>query len=157
MKLSQHLDLSEVIRSETAKRRGISNMPTPEHIKNLKLIAERVFEPIRNHFGVPIYISSGYRSKALNEAVGGSKTSQHCSGEALDLDMDGSSSGITNAHIFNFIKDNLQFDQLIWEFGTDQNPDWVHVSYESAGRQKKQMLKAIRSNGQTRYLTITYL
>jgi zinc D-Ala-D-Ala carboxypeptidase len=150
MQISKHLLLAEVTRSETAKRKGISNMPTPEHLENFKLLAEKVFEPIREHFGVPIHISSGYRSKALNTAIGGSLTSQHCSGEAIDIDMDGTS--ITNAQIFNYIKDNLVFDQMIWEFGTDKNPDWVHVSYESTGKQRKQILKAIKSGGKTSYI-----
>ena len=89
MKLSEHLDLSEITRSDTAKRKGISNQPTPEHLENFKKLAENIFEPIRNHFKEPIFISSGYRSKELNTAVGGSLTSQHCSGEAIDIDMDG--------------------------------------------------------------------
>lgn len=159
MQLSKNLALAEVTRSETAKRKGISNMPTPEHIENFKLLAERVFQPIRDHFGVPIRISSGYRSAALNKAIGGAgKTvngvyipaSQHCTGEAIDIDMDGTT--VTNAEIFNFIKDNLEFDQLIWEFGTDTNPDWVHVSYESTGKQRKQILKAIKKGSATSYL-----
>lgn len=153
MKLSEHLDLSEVIRSESAKRNGISNMPTPEHIANFKLLAEKVFEPIRNQFRCPIHISSGYRSKELNAAIGGSATSQHCSGEAVDIDMDGSPNGVTNSDVFNYIKDNLNFDQLIWEFGSEDNPDWVHVSYESTGKQRKQILKAKRVNGKTVYST----
>ncbi len=152
MQLSKHLSLAEVTRSETAKRKGISNQPTPEHLENFKLLAEKVFEPIRLHFGSPINISSGYRSLALNKAVGGSKTSQHCSGEAIDIDMDGSSNGITNKMIFDFIKDNLQFDQLIWEMGNDSNPDWVHVSYESSGKQRKQILKAIKKGRVTSYI-----
>ena len=149
MQLSKHLSLAEIMRSETAKRNGISNMPTEEHLENFKLLAEKVFEPIREHFKVPIHISSGYRSKALNTAIKGSLSSQHCSGEAIDIDMDGTS--ITNAQIFNYIKDNLSFDQLIWEFGTDKNPDWVHVSYESTGKQRKQILKALKVNGKTSY------
>lgn len=153
MKLSEHLDLSDVIRSESAKRNGISNMPTPEHIANFKLLAEKVFEPIRNHFRCPIHISSGYRSKELNAAIGGSSTSQHCSGEAIDIDMDGTPNGVTNKMVFDYIKDNLNFDQLIFEFGTDANPDWVHVSYESSGRQRKQILRAKRVNGKTVYST----
>ena len=152
MQLSKNLALSEVTRSETAKRRGISNMPTPEHIENFKLLAEKVFQPIRDHFGVPIRISSGYRSAALNKAIGGSLSSQHCQGEAIDIDMDGTS--ITNAAIFNYIKDNLEFDQLIWEFGTDANPDWVHVSYESTGKQRKQILKAVKAGSATKYLPL---
>jgi hypothetical protein len=151
MQLSKNLALSEVTRSETAKRRGISNMPTPEHIENFKKLAENVFQPIRDHFGVPIRISSGYRSKELNTAIGGSLSSQHCQGEAIDIDMDGTT--VTNAEIFNYIKDNLNFDQLIWEFGTDTNPDWVHVSYDSAGKQRKQILKAKRAaGGKTTYV-----
>lgn len=150
MQLSKNLSLAEVIRSETAKRKGISNMPTPEHIENFKKLAEKVFQPIREHFGVPIHLSSGYRSKALNEAVKGSSSSQHCSGEAIDIDMDGTA--IKNVEIFNFIKDNLEFDQLIWEFGTDANPDWVHVSYESTGKQRKMILKAVKKGNATSYV-----
>jgi hypothetical protein len=149
MQLSENLSLAEVIRSETAKRKGVSNMPTPEHIANFKKLAENIFQPIRKHFGKPIHISSGYRSDALNKAIGGSKTSQHCKGEAIDIDMDGTA--ITNAQIFNYIKDNLNFDQLIWEFGTASNPDWVHVSYNSTGKQRKQILKALKVNGKTSY------
>jgi hypothetical protein len=152
MKISEHLSLAEVTRSETAKRKGVSNMPTEAHLANFKLLAEKVFEPIRNHFGSPINISSGYRSEALNKAVGGSRSSQHCSGEAIDIDMDGSANGVTNKMVFDYIKDNLEFDQLIWEFGTSSNPAWVHVSYESTGKQRKQMLKAVKSGGKTRYV-----
>ena len=147
MKLSTHLDLSEVIRSDSAKRNGISNMPTEEHIANFMLLAEKIFEPIREHFDVPIRISSGYRSKELNAKIGGSATSQHCKGQAVDLDMDGTS--LTNKQIFDYIKDNLPFDQLIWEFGNEDNPDWVHVSYVPNGR--KQILKAFKMNGATKY------
>ena len=149
MKLSKHLDLSEVIRSDSAKRNGISNMPTGEHIANFMLLAEKIFEPIREHFGVPIHISSGYRSKELNAKIGGSATSQHCKGQAVDIDMDGSTNGVTNADVFNYIKDNLPFDQLIWEFGNEDNPDWVHVSYVEKPR--KQILKAFKMNGATKY------
>jgi hypothetical protein len=150
MQISKHLSLAEVSRSETAKRKGINNTPSGEHLENFKKLAENIFEPIREHFGVPIHISSGYRSKELNAAVGGSASSQHCQGEAIDIDMDGTS--ITNAEIFNYIKDNLNFDQMIWEFGNDSNPDWVHVSYESTGKQRKQILKAIKANGKTSYV-----
>lgn len=153
MKLSEHLDLSEVIRSESAKRNGISNMPTAEHIENFKVLAEKVFQPIREHFRCPIHISSGYRSKELNSIVGGSSTSDHCFGRAIDIDMDGTPNGVTNADVYNFIKDNLDYKQLIWEFGTDKNPDWVHVSY-SEGDNRKQRLKAVRANGKTQYVAI---
>ena len=151
MKLSEHLDLSEVIRSESAKRNGISNMPSDQHIANFKLLAEKVFEPIRVNFRCPINLSSGYRSIELNRIIGGSLTSQHCTGEAIDIDMDGTPHAVTNKMVFNYIKDYLQFDQLIYEFGTDENPDWVHVSYESTGKQRKQVLKAYKEAGKTKY------
>ena len=151
MKLSEHLDLSEVIRSESAKRNGISNMPTEAHIANFKLLAEKVFEPIRLNFRCPINISSAYRSVELNCAVKGSATSQHCTGEAIDIDMDGTPHGVSNKMVFNYIKEYLEFDQLICEFGTNENPDWVHVSYESSGKQRKQVLKAYKEAGKTKY------
>jgi D-alanyl-D-alanine dipeptidase len=150
MQLSENLSLAEVIRSETAKRKGVSNMPTPEHIENFKKLAENIFQPIRKHFGKPIHISSGYRSAALNKAIGGAASSQHCTGEAIDIDMDGTS--ITNKQVFDYIKQHLNFDQLIWEFGTTSNPDWVHVSYESTGKQRKQVLKAVKQGGKTSYV-----
>ncbi len=150
--LSANLTLVEVTKSSTAKRLGIDNIPTAEHLANLKLVAQNIFQPIREHFQKPINVSSGYRSKALNDATpGSSATSQHCSGEALDLDQDSMTTGITNKMVFDYIKNNLNFDQLIWEFGDDNNPDWVHVSYESTGRQRKQILKAVRVNGKTTY------
>jgi hypothetical protein len=152
MKLSKHLSLAEVTRSETAKRRGINNQPTAEHLENFKLLAEKVFDPIIEHFKVPIHISSGYRSKALNTAIKGSLSSQHCIGEAIDIDMDGSANGVTNTMVFNFIKDNLDFDQMIWEFGNSSKPDWVHVSYKANGKQRKQILRAVKSAGKTSYI-----
>lgn len=150
-KISEHLDLSEVIRSEQAKRMGVSNMPTAEHIENFKKLAENVFEKIRNNFRVPIHISSGYRSIELNKAIKGSSSSQHCKGEAIDIDMDGSPNGVTNKMVFDYIYKNLDYDQLIWEFGTSENPDWVHVSYSSTGKQRKQTLKAVRGASGTSY------
>ena len=149
MKLSKNLRLAEMIRSESAKRLGISNQPTDEHIENMKRFAMMVFEPIRARFDTPIYISSGYRSEKLNKAIKGSLTSSHCMGEAADIDMDGSSV-ITNADVFNFIKEHLDFDQLIWEFGDAKNPDWVHVSYKKEGN-RKEVLAAYREEGKTKY------
>lgn len=126
-------------------------MPTPEHLENFKLLAEKVFEPIREHFGVPIHISSGYRSKELNKAIGGSSSSEHCEGRAIDIDMDGSASGVTNKQIFNFIKENLDFNQLINEF----DYSWVHVSYNPNGKQRKQVLNAVKKGGKTYYVPYT--
>ena len=149
MQLSENLSLAEMISSDSAKRKGIDNHPNPQQTENLQLLATKVFQPIRDHFKTPIHISSGFRSIALNKSIGGASSSQHCTGEAMDIDMDGTS--ITNAQIFFWIKDNLKFDQLIWEFGNDKNPDWVHVSYESSGKQRGQILKATKSNGKTTY------
>ena len=143
MKLSKHLTLAEVIKSNTALRKGIDNNPTKEHLENLKLIANRVFEPLRAFLNKPIRVNSGYRSEALNKAIGGSKTSQHCKGEALDLDI--------NKEGFYYIKDNLEFDQLIWEFGNDSEPSWIHVSYNRF-KNRKQVLKAVKINGKTKYV-----
>ena len=150
MKLSQHFDLSEFTRSESAKREGLDNTPTPEHLQNLKVLCEKVLEPIRLRFG-SINISSGYRGKMLNHFIGGSVNSDHCVGRAADLDMDDSGSGVTNTEIFNYIKDNLDYDQLIWEFGTKEKPDWVHVGYRGKDN-RKQTLRATKVNGKSHYL-----
>jgi zinc D-Ala-D-Ala carboxypeptidase len=147
MKVSKHLSLEELTHSETAIKLGIVNQPNQLQLANLVRLAEKVFEPTREHFKVPIYISSGYRIMNLNQAVKGSITSQHCSGEAIDIDQKGGK--VTNKMIFDFIKDNLKFDQLIFEHGTKDNPDWVHVSYSDKNR--GQVLRAKRVNGKTIY------
>jgi len=150
MKISKHLTLEECTRSETADRLGIvNNNPNQSIIENMQLLAEKVFEPIREHFKTPIYVSSMYRGLNLNQAIKGSITSQHCSGQAMDIDMD-SKGKPTNKDIFDFIKKNLEWDQMIWEFGNDKQPDWVHVSYTS-GKNRKQILKAKKINGKTTY------
>ena len=148
MRLTAHFALAEFTRSESAKRHGVSNEPTPEHLQNLITLCEKVLEPIRIKFG-PINISSGYRSKALNHYIGGSLNSQHCEAKAADIDMDGMG-GASNTEIFNYIKDSLDFDQLIWEFGDNNKPDWVHVSYNEA-KNRKQILRALKVNGKTVY------
>lgn len=152
MKLSNNLSLYEVTRSSTAKRRGINNTPGTEAMSNLKNIADNIFQPIREYFGVPIYVSSGFRSKELNKAIGSRSTSDHCTGCALDIDMDGrdqisSEIGkeVTNADVFYYILYNLPFNQLIWEFGTDDNPAWVHVSLRPS-KNRNQVLRATRNS-----------
>jgi hypothetical protein len=155
MNLSKHLTLFEMTRSETAKRKGVSNEPTPQHIENMKVLAEKIFEPIRRHFNSPIYISSGYRSAALNKKINGAKNSYHLYGMAMDLDQDGSKNGITNKEIFDFIKDNLLFTELIWEFGTNKNPDWVHVAYDSK-KLNKEILIAKKTLIGTKYTKFTW-
>lgn len=149
MNLSNNLKLSEVTLSDTAKRLGILNVPNETQLNCLKLIAENIFQPIREAFCVPIYVSSGFRSFKLNKAIGGSNKSQHSKGQALDLDADRYGL-ITNSQIFNFIKENLSFDQLIWEFGDEKEPDWVHVSYVSKEKNRGQILKAYKDRG-TKY------
>ena len=144
MQITAHFTLSEFTRSESAKRHGVSNQPTPEHLENIKILCQRVLEPIRIKFG-PINISSGYRSKVLNHYIGGSLRSQHCEGKAADLDMD-DMGGVTNKQIFEYIKNELEFDQLINEF----NYGWVHVSYNT-GKNRKQVLDALKVNNKTVY------
>ena len=151
MNLSKNLTLFEMIRSGTAKRKRVSNEPTLKHIENMKVLAEKIFEPIRKHFGVPIYLSSGYRSAALNKVIpGASKNSYHLYGMAMDLDQDGADNGVTNKQVFDFIKDNLLFTELIWEFGTDLNPDWVHVAYDSK-KLNREILRAKKTLFGTKY------
>jgi hypothetical protein len=148
MKLSQHFDLSEFTRSESAKREGLDNTPTAEHLENIKILCEKVLEPIRLKYG-SINISSGYRGKMLNHFIGGSVNSDHCLGKAADLDMDDVGTGVTNKEIFEYIKDNLEFDQLINEF----NYSWVHVGYR-LGANRKQVLNAVKEKGKTVYQVI---
>ena len=151
MRISKNLTLAEVVKSATAKRKGISNEPTIEHLENLKALAENIFQPLRNHFAVPITVSSGYRSAELNKLIGGSSTkSQHCKGEAIDIDVYGN---LTNAEVFSYLREHTNFDQLIWEFGDDENPNWVHCSYKRDGRNRGEVLRAIRVNGKVRYET----
>jgi hypothetical protein len=149
MKLTTHFALSEFTRSESAKREGLDNTPTAEHLENLKTLCEKVLEPIRLKYG-SINISSGYRGKMLNHFIGGSVSSDHCVGRAADIDMDDSATGVTNTEVFNYIKDNLDYDQLIWEFGTKDKPDWVHVGYRGKDN-RKQTLRATKVNGKSHY------
>ena len=147
--VSKNISYKEATHSTTAKRLGIDNTPDAEQFSNMIYVAENVFQPIREHFNVPIYISSFFRSEALNKAIQGSSSSTHMKGEAMDLDAD-VYGGVTNAQIFHYIKDNLEFDQLIWEFGTDEEPAWVHVSL-SKRTNRNQVLKAYKVNGKTKY------
>ncbi len=150
MKLSNNLSLAEVIKSGTAKRLGINNEPTIEHMENLKALALNIFQPLRDNFKIPIAVTSGYRSEELNKAIRGSLKSQHCKGEALDIDAQ-VFGGVSNAKVFAYISDNLTFDQLIWEFGDNTEPDWVHVSYKKEGVNRNEKLIAYRKDGKVRY------
>jgi zinc D-Ala-D-Ala carboxypeptidase len=141
MKLSSHITLSEATKSQTALRLGILNQPSQKELEAMQLTAWQIFEPLRAWYGKPIGISSFYRSPELNKAIGGSKTSQHMKGQAIDIDADIFNNGISNREIYLWILKNLDFDQLIWEYGDDQNPAWVHVSYVSRSRNRKQILQ----------------
>ena len=133
MNLTRNISLEELTTSQTATMLKINNTPTPEIIENLKVVAAQV-QKVRDHFGKPLIISSGYRSEKLNSAIGGARNSQHTKGEAIDIQ---STNGYTNADIFNYIKNNLDFDQLIWEYGTRKEPKWVHISYKKSGNRKQ--------------------
>ena len=151
-KISKHVSYKEAVRSNTATRLGIKNEPTEEHLKNMKLLSEKVFEPIREEIGGPIKVNSFYRSPELNKAIGGSSKSQHCHGQAIDIDD--TFGHATNAEMYYFVKEELDFDQMIWEFGTDGNPDWVHISYVSPEKNRNRCLKAYREDGKTKYKVI---
>ena len=150
--ISKHISLREGVFSQTATRRDLDNTPNEEQLENMKLVAEKVFEPLREWVGGPIKINSFFRGLPLNTAIGGAKSSQHMKGQAMDIDD--TFGHATNAEIYNFIKDNLEFDQIIWEFGDDNNPDWVHVSYVSPEDNRNRCLKAYRENGKTKYMVI---
>lgn len=152
MKISEHITYAEACHSYTAKKLGIPNIPNEYEMWNMVVLATEVFEPLRTWVGGAIKINSFYRSRELNKAVGGSSKSMHCEGRAIDIDdVYGRK---TNAEMFEYIKKELDFDQLIWEFGDDQNPDWVHVSYVDGDSNRKHVLRAYRENGGVIYKTI---
>ena len=150
MKLTENLSLAEVIYSATALRKEIVNEPTVTHLINLKAVANNIFQPCRDYFGKPLAVTSGYRSKALNDLISGAKSSQHCKGEALDLDAQ-VFGGFTNLELFLYIKDHLSFDQLIGEFPDNMGEyAWVHCSYKEEGN-RGEVLVAYKADGETRY------
>ncbi len=150
--ISKHISNKEGVYSNTAIRRGIDNTPNKEQLKSMMLIAEEVFEPLRMYVGGPIKINSFFRSPDLNTAIGGSSKSQHCKGQAIDIDD--TFGKMTNAEMYYWIKEHLDFDQMIWEFGNDDNPNWVHISYVSAENNRNRCLKAYKENGKTKYMVI---
>ena len=150
--ISKHISYKEGVYSITAIRKGIDNEPNEEQLLNMKLVAEKIFEPVRTHFKVPIKVNSFFRSPDLNKAIGGSTKSQHCKGQAIDIDD--TYGKATNAEMYWWIKENLDFDQMIWEFGNNDNPDWVHVSYVSPNKNRNRCLKAYREDGKTKYMVI---
>ena len=152
MKISDHITYAEAIHSNTAKRRGIDNTPSEVQVLSMKLLADKVFEPLRKWVGGPIKVNSFFRSVALNEAIGGAASSQHCKGQAIDIDdVYGRK---TNAEMYKWIQENLDYDQMIWEFGTDTQPNWIHISYISKEENRNKCLKAYKEHGKTKYKVI---
>jgi zinc D-Ala-D-Ala carboxypeptidase len=146
--ISEHISFEEATQSQSATRAGIKNMPGVVEITNMKLVAEKCFEPLRKAIAAPIRISSFFRCKELNSLIGGAFNSQHVDGKAIDIQATGK---ITNLDLFNWLKDNVDFDQLILEFPDKQgNPAWVHVSYNEKGN-RKEVLRAKSVNGKTIY------
>ena len=150
--ISKHISYKEGVYSTTATRRGIDNDPNDEQLVNMELIAEKVFEPLRKYVGGPIKINSFFRCSKLNTAIGGSRKSQHMKGQAIDIDD--TFGVVANSDMYNYIKNNLDFDQMIWEFGDDNNPNWVHVSYVSKEDNRNRCLKAYKEQGKSKYLVI---
>jgi hypothetical protein len=150
--ISKHISDREGMYSITATRKGLDNIPNQFELSSMKELAERVFEPLRKWVSGPIRINSFYRSKALNKAIGGATSSQHCKGQAMDIDDGGCKK--TNAEMYHWVKEHLDFDQMIWEFGDDNNPNWVHISYVSEDINRNRCLKAYKENGKTKYKII---
>tara|TARA_R110002050_G_scaffold202757_3_gene337953 strand:+ start:452 stop:913 length:462 start_codon:yes stop_codon:yes gene_type:complete len=146
--ISKHISWTESIRSKTAEKKEIANVPKEVEIVAMKKVSREIFEPLRAWAKEPIRVNSFYRSKELCEAIGSKATSQHTKGQAIDIDATGKK---TNADLFNYIKDNLKFDQLIWEFGDDENPDWIHVSFVGLNGNRNKILKAVKKSKKTSY------
>ena len=152
MKISDHITYAEAIHSNTAKRKGIDNTPNQTQVDAMKLLSEKIFEPLREFVKGPIKVNSFFRSMALNEAIGGVASSQHCKGQAIDIDdVYGYK---TNAEMYKWLKENLDFDQMIWEFGTDMQPNWIHISYVSEEENRNKCLKAYKEHNRTKYKVI---
>lgn len=154
MKISEHISYKEATRSVTALRLGIDNTPNEYQLQNMEIIAKNVFEPLRKAVGGAIKINSFFRCEDLNKAIGGSSRSQHCQGRAIDVDDN--YGYMSNNDMYKYIKENLDFDQLIFEFPDENgNASWIHVSYVDADSNRKRCLKAIKENGKTKYIDIT--
>ena len=158
--ISKNISYGEATKSQTATRLGLDNNPTEQELRNMQLVADKCFQPLREWYGKAIAITSFFRSAKVNAKIGGSQTSQHCAGgvsgieeAAIDIDADVFDNGITNKEIFNWLKENVEYDQLIWEYGTSNNPNWVHVSYRK-GANRKMNLKVERINGKSKYTVI---
>ena len=149
-KISKHISWHEGTYSRTGERRDLDNTPNEEQLKCMKEVAENLFEPLREWVGGPIKINSFFRGEPVNTAIGGSRKSQHMKGQAIDIDD--TFGHKTNAEMYYYIKDNLDFDQMIWEFGTDKNPNWLHISWVSHRPNRKKLTIAKKVNGKTKYI-----
>ena len=153
MKISDHITYAEAIHSNTAKRKSIDNTPNEVQVLSMKLLADKIFEPLRKWVGGPIKVNSFFRSVTLNEEIGGVASSQHCKGQAIDIDdVYGYK---TNAEMYKWVQGNLDFDQMIWEFGTDMQPNWIHISYVSKEENRNKCLKAYKEHNRTKYKVIS--
>lgn len=147
MTISKYISIDEATHTNT----GLANIPNEEQLAAMQHVATKVFDKCREHFNCALGVNSFFRSEAVNKAVGGAFSSQHKSGEAIDIDAR-KYGGTSNARLFHYIKDNLQFDQLIWEFGDNAEPAWVHVSLKTTGN-RGEVLQAVKRNGKTIYVT----
>ena len=152
MKISKHISWKEATYSRTGERQGLDNTPNEEQINCMKEVAENLFEPLREWVGGPIKINSFFRGEPVNTAIGGSTRSKHMKGQAIDIDD--TFGHKTNAEMFRYIRENLDFDQMIWEFGDNENPNWVHISYVSKAENRNRCLKAYKEKGNTKYAVI---
>ena len=150
--ISKHISYKEATFSQTALRRDLDNTPNDEQLKCMEEVAENIFEPLREWVGGPIKVNSFFRGLLLNTAIGGAKASQHMKGQAIDIDD--TFGHTTNAKMYYWIKENLDFDQIIWEFGDDKNPNWIHISYVSPEENRNRCLLAYKENGRSKYKVI---
>lgn len=151
--IGKYITTAEATKSQTAERLCIDNSPSASQLAAMVLVATKCYDPVCEHFGVKrIGVSSFLRVPKLNKAVGGAAGSQHEEGEAIDIDSDMVAGGPENWEVFDFIRSNCEFDQLIWEFGDDRNPAWVHVSYNADGKNRRQVLKAVKVGKATKYM-----
>ena len=148
--ISKHISYHEGTYSQTGVRRNLDNTPNENQLKCMKEVSENLFEPLREWVGGPIKINSFFRGEPVNTAIGGSRKSQHMKGQAIDIDD--TFGHRTNAEMYHYIKDNLDFDQMIWEFGDDENPNWVHISWVSHRPNRKKLTIAKKVNGRTKYI-----
>ena len=148
--ISKHISYHEGTYSQTGVRRDLDNTPDDDQLNRMEKVAENLFEPLREWVGGPIKINSFFRGEPVNTAIGGSRKSQHMKGQAIDIDD--TFGHKTNAEMYHYVKDNLDFDQLIWEFGTDKNPNWLHISWVSHRPNRKKLTVAKKVNGRTKYI-----